>query len=163
MTTEPLAYFITFRCYGTWLHGDPRGSVAWGKSEYLTEPLEPDPHVEQLSRARMREEAIVFGMAQRQCVDRAIRQTSELRGWRVHALNVRTNHVHVVLTGDVPPEQIMSSLKAWATRRLRDDGLIGRAARIWSRHGSTRYLWTEDDVRSACEYVATGQDASGGV
>ena len=22
-----LAYFITFRCYGTWLHGDERGSV----------------------------------------------------------------------------------------------------------------------------------------
>jgi hypothetical protein len=23
----PLAYLITFRCYGTWLHGDSRGSV----------------------------------------------------------------------------------------------------------------------------------------
>ena len=23
----PLAYFITFRSYGTWLHGDKRGSV----------------------------------------------------------------------------------------------------------------------------------------
>jgi hypothetical protein len=23
----PLAYLITFRCYGTWLHGDARGSV----------------------------------------------------------------------------------------------------------------------------------------
>jgi hypothetical protein len=23
----PLAYLITFRSYGTWLHGDPRGSV----------------------------------------------------------------------------------------------------------------------------------------
>ena len=22
-----LAYLITFRCYGTWLHGDSRGSV----------------------------------------------------------------------------------------------------------------------------------------
>ena len=23
----PLAYLITFRCYGTWLHGDERGSM----------------------------------------------------------------------------------------------------------------------------------------
>jgi hypothetical protein len=23
----PLAYLITFRCYGTWFHGDKRGSV----------------------------------------------------------------------------------------------------------------------------------------
>ncbi len=22
-----IAYFLTFRCYGTWLHGDERGSV----------------------------------------------------------------------------------------------------------------------------------------
>src|SRR2546428_5625205 len=26
-TDIPLAFLITFRCYGTWLHGDDRGSV----------------------------------------------------------------------------------------------------------------------------------------
>ena len=26
-TDIPLAYLITFRCYGTWLHGDRRGSI----------------------------------------------------------------------------------------------------------------------------------------
>jgi len=25
--TWPLAYLITFRCYGTWLHGEERGSI----------------------------------------------------------------------------------------------------------------------------------------
>ena len=25
--SDPLAYFITFTCYGNWLHGDERGSV----------------------------------------------------------------------------------------------------------------------------------------
>ena len=25
--TQPLAFLITFRCYGTWLHGDERGSI----------------------------------------------------------------------------------------------------------------------------------------
>jgi hypothetical protein len=25
--TEPLAFLITFRSYGTWLHGDERGSI----------------------------------------------------------------------------------------------------------------------------------------
>ena len=25
--TYPLAYLITFRCYGTWLHGEERGSI----------------------------------------------------------------------------------------------------------------------------------------
>ena len=27
MISFPLAYLITFRCYGTWLHGDVRGSM----------------------------------------------------------------------------------------------------------------------------------------
>ena len=26
-TDTPLAYFISFRTYGTWLHGDERGSI----------------------------------------------------------------------------------------------------------------------------------------
>ena len=26
-TDIPLAYLISFRCYGTWLHGDERGSI----------------------------------------------------------------------------------------------------------------------------------------
>jgi len=26
-TDTPLAYFISFRSYGTWLHGDERGSI----------------------------------------------------------------------------------------------------------------------------------------
>ena len=30
-TGIPLAYLITFRCYGTWLHGDARGWVKWGE------------------------------------------------------------------------------------------------------------------------------------
>jgi hypothetical protein len=26
-TDLPLGYLITFRCYGSWLHGDKRGSI----------------------------------------------------------------------------------------------------------------------------------------
>jgi hypothetical protein len=26
-TDTPLAYLFTFRCHGTWLHGDERGAV----------------------------------------------------------------------------------------------------------------------------------------
>jgi hypothetical protein len=30
----PLAYFITFRSYGSWLHGDERGSVDRSHNQY---------------------------------------------------------------------------------------------------------------------------------
>ena len=40
----PLAYLITFRCYGTWLHGDKRGSYR-RNSRLLTgvSPIPPRP------------------------------------------------------------------------------------------------------------------------
>ncbi|MGH2633676.1 MAG: hypothetical protein ACRDG3_09730 [Tepidiformaceae bacterium] len=31
-------------------------------------------------------------------------------------------------------------------------------AKVWSRHGSTVYLWTEPDVESAYNYVVFGQE-----
>jgi hypothetical protein len=36
----PLAYFFTFRAYGTWLHGDERGSVDRFHNQYGT-PFRP--------------------------------------------------------------------------------------------------------------------------
>ena len=38
----PLAFFITFRTYGTWLHGDPRGSVDRQHNRYGTPYLPPN-------------------------------------------------------------------------------------------------------------------------
>jgi hypothetical protein len=38
----PLAYFITFTCHGTWLHGDERGSVDRGHNAPGTPFLPPD-------------------------------------------------------------------------------------------------------------------------
>ena len=103
--TEPLAYLITFRCYGTWLHGDQRGSI-----------------------------------------DRIL-----------HAVNVRTNHVHSVVSAPCKPEHVMDSFKAYATRHLRESGLFSRDIKPCARHGSTPYLWTEEEVERAIDYVINGQ------
>ncbi len=47
----------------------------------------------------------------------------------------------------------MSSLKAWATRYLREACLVADGARVWTRHGSTRWLWNEDEVVAGARYV----------
>ncbi len=39
--STPLAYFITFTCCGTWLHGDERGSVDREHNTPGTPVLEP--------------------------------------------------------------------------------------------------------------------------
>ena len=71
-------------------------------------------------------------------------------------MNVRTNHVHAVLSGDEAPESMLTALKAWATGRLAEAGLIERGTKVRTRGGSTPYLWTPDDMAAAW-YVSEGQ------
>jgi REP element-mobilizing transposase RayT len=76
----------------------------------------------------------------------------------LRAVNVRTNHVHSVVSALTNPESILNAFKAYSTRALRAVGLISLNIKPWSRHGSTVYLWKEKDVEKAVEYVTLGQD-----
>jgi len=51
----------------------------------------------------------------------------------------------------------MNSFKSFATRKLRAAGLLGSDIKPWARHGSTPYLWTEEDLERAIDYVLNGQ------
>jgi hypothetical protein len=42
----PLAYFISFRCYGTWLHGDERGSMNRKQNQYGTPRIPTNQRLE---------------------------------------------------------------------------------------------------------------------
>ncbi|MFT3771170.1 MAG: hypothetical protein QM820_37625 [Minicystis sp.] len=96
---------------------------------------------------------MILDSRQRLVVHRTIEQVSVARGWSAGAINVRTNHVHVVLSGSAAPEHMLNALKSWCTRRLREAGLVHRERRTWSRHGSTLYLWSQTAVVDACAYV----------
>jgi REP element-mobilizing transposase RayT len=96
---------------------------------------------------------MTLGATHRQVVEAAIREVCRVRGWRLHTVHARSNHVHVVVSAPVEPEVLLTTFKAWATRRLRDADLVTSDVRVWTRHGSTRYLWTDRDVESAIFYV----------
>jgi REP element-mobilizing transposase RayT len=102
-------------------------------------------------------EAFVLDVPGRAIVNTTVASVCAHRGWWLFAVNARTNHVHVVLACSCAPDAAMSTLKAWCTRRLREGRHAGPDARVWSLHGSTRYLWTEADVEGAVRYVVEGQ------
>jgi REP element-mobilizing transposase RayT len=157
---NPLAYFITFRCYGTWLPGDARGSERW--RDKPGDPfLLPNRGIAGSARSRMRHTPITLDAPKRLCVEATVRRVCEHRAWALSAINVRTNHVHLVVSGAESPERIMNALKSWSTRDLRSAGLLGTDVTPWSQHGSTRYLWDEAQVDSACTYVLEAQDRPG--
>jgi REP element-mobilizing transposase RayT len=49
---------------------------------------------------------VTLSQAQRRLVEATIRGLREIRGWTLHAVNARTNHVHVLMTAGLPPEVV---------------------------------------------------------
>jgi REP element-mobilizing transposase RayT len=154
MAQGPLAYFITFRTYGTWLHGDVRGSFQRRPGGWPS-ALGPMPRLERAMEERLRSAPVRLDDDRRVIVAATLHEVCKRRAWVLHALSVRREHVHVVVTsgGAVTPEQIMVAFKAWSTRRLVQRGCLGHGVRVWSRHGSTRYVRSLRELETVVEYV----------
>ncbi len=150
-------YFITFSCYGTWLHGDARGSVDRTHNEVGTEHVPENAQREKEEFVRLKHEPVVLDTARRVGVANAIHSVCAHRGWSIVAGQVRSNHVHVVVSADVTPERVLNDFKAYSTRRLVESGLIEQGAKVWTRHGSTRYLNDDASVEAARSYVLEDQ------
>jgi REP element-mobilizing transposase RayT len=154
----PLAYLITFRTFGTWLHGDERYSVdRHGKNIYSAPAIPPNENLTVMMSENMQMPEFTLDGRQRAVVESAIRSVCKLRGYNLPAINVRTNHAHSVVAAMKSPESVMNAFKANATRELRAAGLVSPNQIIWSRGGSTRYLWKPSHVDGAIEYVLHGQ------
>ncbi len=157
-TNSPAGYFITFTTYGERLHGDDRGSVERLRDvDAGVSELPPDQGREVRERHGLLSPAVTLDREQREAVAAAAREVGSHNNWHLHALNVRTNHVHIVVSGPATPERMMNAFKSWATRRLREAQLVGAQEKVWTRHGSTGYLWTERDILTAATYVLEGQ------
>ena len=105
----------------------------------------------------MLQDLYVLDQASRNVVLGAIRRHCTLRGWNLLAAHVRSNHVHAVVEAEIRPERIMNEFKCYASRELNRLGRDGPDRKRWARHGSTRWLWKDEDVRDALEYVVDGQ------
>ena len=112
---EPLAYFLTWTTYGTWLPGDERGWVKEGQGFQS-----PDHKVQHEARRKLSESPCVLDPNERRIVEETIARHCEIRRWQLLTVACRTNHVHVVLSADANPKTIMDQLKAWCTRRLKE-------------------------------------------
>jgi REP element-mobilizing transposase RayT len=159
---DPIGYFLTWNTYGTWLPGDARGWVEYRRGWHL-----PDTARELEAKARMTEDACRLSAEQRNVVQRQIAETCQHRGWRLHAVNCRSNHVHVVVSAcDTPPKKIRADLKAWATRCLKQharslayaSGCDANRENWWVERGSIRFLYSEPSLEAAIVYVTECQD-----
>lgn len=153
-----LAYFNTFRTHGTWLPGDARGYTHHTRSPGHDKRRRPARALESQLSADMPTPLRVLSAIERQLTDKAIRGVCEHRQWEVLALNVRSNHVHIVANGNKSPERMMNDFKSWATRRLREEGHAKPDEKIWARHGSTIHIFDEEKLHKAMQYTNDAQD-----
>lgn len=150
---DPLTCFITWTTYGAWLPGDNRGWRKWNSGQQ-----QPRPLLEEWCRDQMKEEPAILGDAQRVKVEEVCRQHSEIRGWRLHAISVRSNHVHIVVTADAAPAKVRDQFKANATRVLRQEPDSITNEKIWTRGGDIQFIDGEDALERVIVYVTEAQD-----
>lgn len=138
----PLAYLITLRTFGTWLHGDDRESVdRHGKNIHGTPRIAANVNFQRQMQERTAEPAFLLDKKQRTVVEKTIEEVCQSRNYFLHAVNTRSNHVHMVVSAQDKPEKLINAFKTYSTRRLREQRFIDRETRLWSRGGSRRYLW----------------------
>ncbi len=153
---EPLAYFLTWTTYGTWLPGDERGWNRRGEADIQR----ANPLFVEVARSRMKEPEFRLSTGDRRIVEGTIRDHCRVRNWHLHAVNARSNHVHVVVTAaGYPPGTVREQFKAWCTRRLKEAGAT--RTRFWAEGASCRWINHEDELEAAVRYVTEAQDRKG--
>jgi REP element-mobilizing transposase RayT len=149
---EPLAYHLTWTCYGQWLQGDARGYV---DRQHRT-PGEPYPSANlahyTASANRMSEEPCWLSDPQRCTAEAAVREAASHRSWPIHALNPQPDHVHVVIEArGVTGKRAREALKSWATMQL--NRRHGRRLHWWTSGGKVELVLDARHLAQVVEYV----------
>lgn len=102
-------------------------------------------------------------------MENVIRNHAQHRGWELHAVSVRSNHIHVVVTvvpkigkqdyrtAD-PIKRVRDQFKANATRVLRQGENPIRNKKVWTKGGDMQFIDTEDDLEQVVIYITEAQD-----
>ena len=151
-TCEMIGVFITWTTYGTWLPGDARGWRAKIGGNQL-----PDAELESVCRAKLKFTPVLLRADDRVSVEEACRKHCEHRGWQLHAVNARSNHVHVVVSANERPQTVRDQLKANCTRHLRCQRIPLVCERTWTKGGDCSVLFDDDELESAIRYTIESQ------
>ncbi|MFZ0591702.1 MAG: transposase [Bryobacteraceae bacterium] len=151
-----MTYLITFSCYASHLHGNELGSVDRDHNLPGSRLLEFDPRRLQAIQRSMRQPPYLLDRLRRSAVLKGLQGICSYRGWTLLAAHVRTNHVHVVVDAEARPEKVLNDLKSYASRHLNQSGIDEVNRKRWARHGSTRWLWSREEVSAAIRYVIDG-------
>jgi REP element-mobilizing transposase RayT len=164
------AWFLSNTTYGTWLPGDPKGSVTSVRDrrpdddpspiriehELPGEPYEPElPGLRRSALERMSGSPIYLDYKQAEQVLAQFQETARYRSWDLRAVAIMANHFHIVVVvpGDPDPTRVLADFKAYATRTLNRRYGKPLSETWWTDGGSKRKLPDESALAAAIDYV----------
>src|SRR3989338_6673043 len=157
-TGTQYAYFITFVTYGNWLYFDERGSVDRRKNNiYGTPRIKPDKSRFEKMKNNLAYEPFIMNTKQRINVMQTIISVCDYSHWRLFAVNVRTNHVHIVVESKNTADYVMGKFKAYASRNLNILNPENKTRPYWTRHGSTPSVLSKARFYFLMNYVVNQQ------
>ncbi len=101
---------------------------------------------------------MVLTELQRKKVESVCYEHAEHRRWELHAVNARTNHVHLAVTADQASKTVRDQFKANATRVLRLEPEPMTAGIIWTKGGDVEIVDGEQDLENVVKYIVEAQD-----
>jgi REP element-mobilizing transposase RayT len=161
-------WLLTWTTYGTWLPGDSRGFVSNVRDGPGPEvrhnipgtPCDGDlPGLETSARKSLKSPPIYLTREQAGLLLAQFRETATYRGWRLLAVAIMANHVHIVVgvPGDPDPETLLRDFKSYGSRTLNRHCGTPASGTWWTTSGSKRKLPHDEAVRSANDYVVRRQ------
>lgn len=173
-----LGFHVNFGAYGFWLPNDPRGS----NSDYVREyellefgkatKVQNRKNVSRASHNRKlrlkAKESLNFPPVtltgqQALSAGNGFAEAIHKNGYIVHACCILPTHVHLVIKPHrYRIEQVVNLLKGAASARMLRDGLhplaqyrnrLGRVPSVWQDECGHEFLYSEQDMRRAIDYV----------
>ena len=160
-------WLLTWTTYGTWLPGDPRGSVtrvregaqSGGPRVEYDQPgtayIGAVPGLARAAANSMRGPPIWLTQSQAEHTLAEFKNTAAYRQWSLLAAAIMTNQVHLVLCApdELSSSKLMQILKSYASRKLNQQFGKPRSETWWTSSGSKRRLPDDRAVRNAVNYV----------
>jgi REP element-mobilizing transposase RayT len=157
-------WLLTWTTYGSWLPGDRRGLVGQQMDATGTKCIHnipgtaydpPDPRLHRAMSKTLKAPPVRLNAVHALSLRDQLIEVAEKRGWRLFAVSVMANHVHLVLAvpGDPEPSGILRDFKSYGSRRLNNQFGPPASGTWWTESGSKRKLPNDDAVLAAGKYV----------
>ena len=157
-------WFLTMTTYGSWLPGDRRGSIGvfHDQSDNMIEqnqfgqPMyDPSDALRDFAKSQMKGDELRLNLEQARVLLTQFRCTSAIRKWRLLAVAIMANHLHLVVNvhSDPDPDTIKRDYKSYAGRELNVQWGVPKSKTWWTASASARKLETDNSVTGAIQYI----------